>query len=126
MSAAAPSASRDVRAPPGNRRGRYVENGEYIAAARRMVRAAGRRVGDMDLEELPALAALAAEADAVLAAAALRLHDECGYPWSEIGRVLGHPPASARQAAYQRFGRGRAGVRDGSDGEGNGRGPGPG
>jgi len=94
-----PSLSRDKRARPGNKQGRYVETSEYLQATRRFLRAAGRRVGDMDIAELPALKAIADEADAVLTAAATRLHDECGYSWADIGDALG----TTRQGAFRRF-----------------------
>jgi hypothetical protein len=94
-----PAPARDSRARPGNKSGRYVETSEYIQAARRFIRGAGRRVGDMDIAELPALAQLTAEADAVLQAAATRLHDECGYSWGDIGTAMG----TTRQGAFRRF-----------------------
>lgn len=78
-----------------------VETADYVAMTRRILRALGRRVGQVDLAELPALAGLAAELDGVLGDAARRLHDDCGYSWAEIGRELG----VSRQAAQQRFGR---------------------
>jgi hypothetical protein len=95
--------SRDVRAPKTNKAGRYVETREYISAARRFLRRAGERVGEMDMAELPALAGLVDDATAALDTAVMRLHDQ-GASWGEIGRALGYPPETARQAAWQRFG----------------------
>ena len=48
------------------RAGRVVENAEFTAFGRRVLRAAGRRVAAGDVDALPALAALAAELDAAI------------------------------------------------------------
>ena len=64
------------------RRGRQVENDEYGAFVRRVLRAYARRVGDGDVAE---------------AVKGLRA---CGYSWAEIGSRLG----ITRQAAHQRWG----------------------
>jgi hypothetical protein len=100
-----PTTSRDVRANPGNRAGRYVETAEYIQAARRFVRGAGRRVGDMNIDDLDMLMALAEEANAILHEAARDLHDreKDGYSWQEIGEAVGYDPSHARHTAWKRF-----------------------
>jgi len=104
--------ARDARANPGNKRGRYVETPEYISAARRFIRAASRRVadpgtGELDIDNLKALAGLVAEATAALDTAARRLHkseaNPGGYSWTEIGAAL--DPPITQQGAFQRFGR---------------------
>ena len=73
---------------------RQVENDEYGAFVRRILRACSRRAGDGDVE---ALVGLAEEIDAAMAEAVkgLRAH---GYSWAEIGARLG----ISRQAAQQR------------------------
>lgn len=77
---------------------RQVENDEYSAFVRRVLRAYSRRVGDGDVEALVLLAGLAQEIDAAMAEAVkgLRAH---GYSWAEIGARLG----ISRQAAQQRW-----------------------
>ena len=76
-----------------------VENDEYGAFVRRVLRAYSRRVGDGDVEALVLLVGLAEEIDAAMAEAVkgLRTH---GYSWVEIGARLG----ISRQAAQQRWG----------------------
>jgi hypothetical protein len=100
-----PLTSRDVRAPETNRAGRYVETAEYIAAARRFLEAARRRVGDgMDIENLRALDDLARYAGTLVYDSANTLHDGTpaapGHSWAEIGRALG----VTGQTAWRRFG----------------------
>ena len=81
------------------RQRRQVENDEYTAFARRIVRAYSRRVGDGDVEALALMLGLAEEIDIALAEAVkgLRAH---GYSWAEIGSRLG----ISRQAVQQRWG----------------------
>jgi hypothetical protein len=78
---------------------RQVENDEYAAFVRRVLRAYSRRVGGGDMEALSLLVGLADEIDAAMAEAVkgLRAH---GYSWSEIGARLG----ISRQAVQQRWG----------------------
>ena len=78
---------------------RQVENDEYSAFVRRVLRAYSRRVGDGDIEALALLVDLSEEIDAAMAEAVkgLRAH---GYSWAEIGYRLG----ITRQAAQQRRG----------------------
>jgi hypothetical protein len=77
---------------------RQVENDEYGAFVRRILRAYSRCVGDGDVEALVLLVGLAQEIDAAMAEAVkgLRAH---GYSWAEIGARLG----ISRQAAQQRW-----------------------
>ena len=83
-----------------NRRTRpVVENTDYTAFARRIIRAAGRRIADGDVEGLPELLTLTAELNTAIdtAVTGLRHH---GYSWAEIATRLG----ITRQAAQQRWG----------------------
>ena len=83
-----------------NRRGRPVENDEYAAFARRVLRAYARRVADGDVEALTLMLGLSAEIDDAISQAVTGLR-EFGYSWAEIGSRLG----ITRQAAWQRWGR---------------------
>jgi hypothetical protein len=84
------------------RRDRVVENPEYAAFACRILRAAGRRVGDGDIEGLAELIALRTEVDAAIAAAIDGLRSpQWAYSWAQIAQVLG----TTRQAAQQRYGK---------------------
>jgi hypothetical protein len=78
---------------------RQIENDEYVAFIRRILRAYSRRVGDGDVEALGLMLELAEEIDTATAEAvkSLRAH---GYSWAEIGSRLG----ITRQAAQQRWG----------------------
>ena len=84
---------------PG-RVGRAVENDEYAAFARRVLRAYARRVADGDVEALTLMTDLAGEIDSAIGQAVTGLR-ESGYSWAEIGSRLG----ITRQAAWQRWGR---------------------
>ena len=83
-----------------NRAGRVVENGEYAAFARRVLRAYARRVADGDIEALTLMLGLSADIDDAIARAVTGLR-AFGYSWAEIGSRLG----ITRQAAQQRWGR---------------------
>jgi hypothetical protein len=80
------------------RRSRVVENEEFTAFGRRIIRAAGRRIAAGDVEALPALASLSADLDAAIGDAVLGLRG-AGYSWAEIASRLG----VTRQAAHQRW-----------------------
>ena len=82
-----------------NRPGRVVENDEYAAFARRVLRAYARRVATGDVEALTLMLGLAAEIDTAIAQAVTGLRG-FGYSWAEIGSRLG----ITRQAAQQRWG----------------------
>jgi hypothetical protein len=75
-----------------------VENDEFAAFSRRVLRAAGRRIAAGDVEVLPALVGLAAELDAAIGEAIAGLR-AVGYSWAEIAARLG----VTRQAAQQRW-----------------------
>ena len=83
-----------------NRAGRAVENDEYAAFARRVLRAYARRVADGDVEAPIPMFGLAAEIDDAITQAVKGLRTT-GYSWAEIGSRLG----ITRQAAQQRWGR---------------------
>jgi hypothetical protein len=70
-----------------------VENDEYAAFIRRILRAYSRRVGDGDVEALALMLDLAKEIDTAIAETAkgLRAH---GYSWAEIGARSRHYPPS--------------------------------
>jgi hypothetical protein len=78
---------------------RPVENDEYAAFIRRILRAYSRRVGDGDVEALALMLDLAKEIDTAITEAVKGLRD-CGYSWAEIGARLG----ITRQATQQRWG----------------------
>ena len=79
---------------------RLVENDDYAAFARRILRAYAHRVADGDVEALIALTGLANEIDTAIGQAVTGLR-QFGYSWAEIGSRLG----ITRQAAQQRWGR---------------------
>ena len=79
---------------------RVVQNDEYAAFARRVLRAYARRVADGDVEALILMFGLAAEIDTAITEAVKGLRTS-GYSWAEIGTRLG----ITRQAAQQRWGR---------------------
>ena len=84
---------------PSQRRRDVVENDEFAAFARRIIRAHGRRVAAGDVEALRDLVALSANLDEAIGEAVVGLR-AFGYSWSEIGTRLG----ISKQAAQQRWG----------------------
>lgn len=94
----APTRSRVNAALTGGRSPRVVENSEFAAFGRRIIRAAGRRIAASDVDALPDLAALSADLDAAIGEAVLGLR-AAGYSWGEIASRLG----VTRQAAHQRW-----------------------
>jgi hypothetical protein len=86
---------------PAKRAKRTVENSQFDAFARRILRAYARRVANGDIEALRSLAALSSEVDALtrLAVAGLRT-SPYRYSWWEIADRLG----VSRQAAQMRYG----------------------
>src|SRR6266436_2466432 len=67
---------------------RQVENDEYGAFVRRVLRGYSRRVADGDVGALILMTGLADELDAAIAEAVKGLRG-CGYSWAEIGSRLG-------------------------------------
>jgi hypothetical protein len=78
---------------------KLVENDEYAAFARRVLRAYARRVATGDVEALTLMLGLSAEIDTAIGQAVTGLRG-FGYSWAEIGSRLG----ITRQAAQQRWG----------------------
>ena len=98
--AARPAGQDTVKNPlTPNRAARVVENDEYAAFARRVLRAYARRVADGDVEALTLMTDLADEIDTAIGQAVTGLR-AFGYSWAEIGSRLG----ITRQAAQQRWG----------------------
>ena len=76
-----------------------VETPEYIAMLRRMLRAAGRRVGDADPEDLSIFVTLRQDLEDAIAAAVHSQRAVHGRSWADIGRGLG----TSREAAFMRY-----------------------
>ena len=76
-----------------------VENIEYAAFARRVLRAYARRISAGDIDALADVIILAADIDAAIRQAVTGLR-RAGYSWAEIGARLG----VTRQAEQQRWG----------------------
>jgi hypothetical protein len=86
---------------PRKRGKRPVENTQFDAFARRILRAYARRVAAGDVEGLASLVTLSAELDAMLRLAVAGLRAKpYSYSWDEIARRLG----VSKQAAQQRYG----------------------
>lgn len=83
----------------GRRSRPVVENSAYNAFGQRIIRAAGRRIAEGDVDGLPHLVALAGEVERATAHAVHGLR-EAGYSWGEIAARL----HITRQAAQQRWG----------------------
>ena len=67
---------------------RVVENPEFAAFARRILRAAARRVADGDVEGLAGLVALRSEVDDAIAEAIGGLRSpQWSYSWADIARA---------------------------------------
>ena len=81
-----------------NRRRRHVENDEYGAFARRVLRAYGRRIAAGDIDAITELRQLAEEVESALGRAVLGLR-LLGYSWADIGKRLG----VTRQTAHERW-----------------------
>jgi hypothetical protein len=85
--------------PSTTRRRDVVENDEYAAFVRRIIRAFARRVATGDVEALTDMVALSTQLDESIGDAVKGLRDH-GYSWAEIADRLG----ISRQAAHQRWG----------------------
>jgi hypothetical protein len=97
---ASPAGPDTVKATLTSKRaGRLVENDDYAAFARRILRAYARRVADGDVEALTLMLGLSAEIDTAIGQAVTGLR-AFGYSWADIGSRLG----ITRQAAQQRWG----------------------
>jgi hypothetical protein len=82
-----------------------VENPEYAAFARRILKACARCIAAGDIESLALMAELADTIDSSIGDAVTGLREQ-GYSWAEIGSGLG----VTRQAAQQRWELGRDSV----------------
>jgi hypothetical protein len=78
---------------------RVVENDQFDAFARRILRAYARRIASGDVEALRSLVELSSELDAVTRLAVVGLR-QVPYSWGEIASRLG----TSRQAAQMRYG----------------------
>jgi hypothetical protein len=76
-----------------------VETMEFLSAARRFIRAAGRRVGECDEPELAELIALRAHLEQTIADAVAGQRRQ-GKSWAQIALGTG----TTREAAFQRYG----------------------
>lgn len=85
-----------------NRVRSVVENPEYAAFARRILRVCARRAATGDIESLALMAELADTIDTSIRDAVTGLRER-GYSWADIGAQLG----ITRQAAQQHWGTGR-------------------
>jgi hypothetical protein len=83
------------------RRRKEVETTEYLGMVRRLLRAAGRRVGNADEVELAELVELREHLEKAIAEAVTIQRRTWGRSWAEIGRGLG----VSRQAAQKHYGR---------------------
>lgn len=72
----------------------------FIAAARRFIRAAGRRAGEGDEVELAELLSLQTDLDAAFQAAVDGIRAR-GFSWAYIALATG----KSREAAYQKWGK---------------------
>lgn len=79
---------------------RTVETSEYLKAAARFIRAAGRRCADADELELSELIALQAVLDEAVQGAVDGIRGR-GNSWSYVALATG----KSREAAYQRWGK---------------------
>lgn len=86
--------------PRRKRSKREVEFGEFVSAARRFIRAAGRRAEVLDPADLPALLSLRDVLDQAIGQA-VAAQVEFGFSWGDIAAGLG----CSRQNAYKRFAR---------------------
>jgi hypothetical protein len=82
-----------------NRSRPVVENDEYAAFLRRVIRAYGRRIAAGDIDALADAITLSWQLDNSIRTAISGLRER-GYSWADIGLQLG----VTRQAAQQRWG----------------------
>lgn len=78
-----------------------IETADYLKMLRRMIRAAGKRVGHADPADLRLLAELRVDLDDALQTGVDGLRAD-GFTWASIGEAMG----TTRQAALMRWGRG--------------------
>lgn len=73
-----------------------VENGAYLAMLRRIVRAAGTRIGSGDVDDFAQLVKCKAELDLAVQVAVAGLRAS-GVTWQEIGAATGTSHSAAMQ-----------------------------
>jgi hypothetical protein len=95
----APTVNRPLTPHQRPRRRNVVENDEYAAFIRRVIRAYARRVAAGDVEALADMVALSTDLDTAITEAVTGLR-RFGYSWADIAARLG----ISRQAAQQRWG----------------------
>ncbi|WP_433789319.1 hypothetical protein [Actinoplanes sp. CA-252034] len=88
--------------PTKPRRRNVVENDEYAAFIRRIIKAFARRIATGDVEALRDMVALSTQLDDSISEAVKGLRSH-GYSWADIADRLG----ITRQAAHQRWGGGK-------------------
>lgn len=81
-------------------RTRTTQTADYLGMVRRIIRAAGRRVGNADAEDLTELVALRHDLDAAIENAVQQLRTS-GITWQSIGDATG----TTRQAAIMKWSR---------------------
>lgn len=79
---------------------RTTQTSDYLGMVRRIIRAAGRRVGNADAEDLTELVALRHDLDAAIENAVQQLRAS-GITWQSIGDATG----TTRQAAIMKWSR---------------------
>ncbi|HSS12231.1 MAG TPA: hypothetical protein VLL25_20250 [Acidimicrobiales bacterium] len=77
---------------------RYTDTHEYLKMLRRMVKAAGTRVGHADPEDLAELIAIRTDLDTAIRRAVDGLRAD-GFTWQSIGDATG----TTRQAALMKW-----------------------
>jgi DNA invertase Pin-like site-specific DNA recombinase len=82
------------------RRKQQVENDDYAAFVRRVLRAYARRVAKGDIDAIAGMVAVSRELDTLIGEAVDGLRAK-GYSLADIGRRLG----VSRQAVHERWGR---------------------
>ncbi len=82
---------------------RVVENDEFTAFSRRILRAAGRRIAAGDVEALPALAGLAVELEAAISDAVAGLRAARLLVVGDRRSARGHPSGRAPTLGYPRY-----------------------
>lgn len=80
------------------RRRRHVENDDYAAFVRRILRAYAARVALGDIDAVADMVAIGRELDDLIQEAVDGLRDR-GYSWADIGRRVG----TSKQAAHERW-----------------------
>ncbi|GAB6856486.1 hypothetical protein [Microbacterium xylanilyticum] len=78
---------------------REVETLDYVAFAKRIIRAAGERCAQGDDFELAELASIRQDIEDAITCAVRGMHDDQGYSWQYIADALG----IKRQSVHARY-----------------------